>query len=93
MSNLPLRYDVIEPDRRSELQLLDKQTLIEKVVDYEAQILFDPVVLVDEVSDLVKYLETRRRVLDYVARTVDGDSTEKKRVASDLLNFLQEVTQ
>lgn len=92
MSDLPLRYDDIESDRRSELQLLDKVTLIEKIVELESQVIFDHEVLVDEVTAMVESYETRRRVIDYVeANHADEDESSRKRIIRDLLVFVDAV--
>lgn len=92
MSDLPLRYDAVETDRRSELNLLDKATLIEKIIECESQVIFDHEVLVDEVTALVEAYETRRRVIDFVeANHADDDEVTRKRLARDLLVFVDSV--
>lgn len=94
MTNRPLRYQEIEPDRRSELRLLDKTTLIEKILEYESQVLFDPQVLVDETTSLVRYLETRRRVIDYVETSFpDAEPALRRHLARNLLLIVTAVTE
>lgn len=89
MSELSLRYDEIEPDRRSELQLLDKTTLIEKILELESQVLFDPEVLVDETKDLVEEYETRRRIIDFVeANHPELSRGEKRELVMQHLVFV-----
>lgn len=92
MSDMSLRYEEIEPDRRSELRLLDQETLIEKVLEMESQILFDPKVLVDETAAMVETFEVRRRVIDFVkANHSDDDDFTQRRMIRDLLIFVNLV--
>lgn len=92
MSYLPLRYEAISSDRRSELEMLDKSTLIDRILEIESQVIFDYQVSIDEVSELIETYETRRRVIDFVhANHPDKDPDEKRKMIRDLLVFVNAV--